>query len=242
MLTTQSFVKVSLEMNLLFQRIMKEHMFFMETSLQPVEKDLIERAKTLKQGFERLLAETVDLADGALSESAIESIEFVTPYTLKAEEAAMKLTGGSINTGITKKELEFKSGVSYGRDSLENTLSDINARSYKLLADVIAFQKKLLDLATNCKIFIAAYPELLEHITDEAEYYMEILKYLKARKRLTKTLCDELNFWNRIMAEHAQFIDGLLDPTEKSLKETAAVTADKFERLVQECVRTAEIK
>ena len=28
-------------------------------------------------------------------------------------------------------------------------------------------------------------------------------------------IIDELNFWNHIMEEHAEFIDGLLDPTAK---------------------------
>ena len=54
-----------------------------------------------------------------------------------------------------------------------------------------------------------------------------------------KTL-KELNFWNNIMEEHAQFIDGMLDPTERNLKQTAAALAREFEKLVLECVRTTE--
>lgn len=42
------------------------------------------------------------------------------------------------------------------------------------------------------------------------------------------------------MGEHAQFIDGMLDPTEKSLKKTAETTAKGFEKLVEECIRSAE--
>jgi hypothetical protein len=42
------------------------------------------------------------------------------------------------------------------------------------------------------------------------------------------------------MAEHAQFIDGMLDPTEKRLKETAEKTAKRFEGLVDECIKAAE--
>ncbi|HHU17433.1 MAG TPA: DUF2935 domain-containing protein [Clostridiales bacterium] len=55
-----------------------------------------------------------------------------------------------------------------------------------------------------------------------------------------KALCDELNFWNNIMSEHAQFVDGMLDPTETALKESAKATAVRFERLVETCINTPE--
>ena len=42
------------------------------------------------------------------------------------------------------------------------------------------------------------------------------------------------------MAEHAEFIDGMLDPTESDLKKTAEATAKEFEKLVYECIYTAE--
>ena len=42
------------------------------------------------------------------------------------------------------------------------------------------------------------------------------------------------------MGEHAQFIDGMLDPTEKTLKRTAETSAKAFAKLVEECIRTVE--
>ena len=56
--------------------------------------------------FERLLEETVIHANGIITKDTFESNEFVTPYTLKAEELNSKLTGASINIGITKAELD----------------------------------------------------------------------------------------------------------------------------------------
>ena len=73
-----------------------------------------------------------------------------------------------------------------------------------------------------CKIFTSLYPELLEHVTQEARTlpgHTEIL--FNSGGFPEKPLCAELNFWNNIMAEHADFIDGFLDPTEKMLKEAA---------------------
>lgn len=241
MLSRQEFIRVSLEINLFFQRIMKEHLFFIETNLQPVETACIAEANMLKQNFEQLLAQTVYYANGAISESAIKSNEFVTPYTLRAEQVNSTLTGANINTGITKSEYQLVGAANfYYSEWLENEVYELNRRSYFLLKEVIAFQKKLLDLVLECKIFITLYPEMLKHDTREAEYYLKILESLSNRNLPQKTLCEELNFWNDIMGEHAQFIDGMLDPTEKSLKEIAETSAKEFEKLVEECIKTAE--
>lgn len=243
LLSIQEFIRVSIEVNIFFQRIMKEHLFFIETNLQPIEADYIKDAKFLKQSFEQLLSETVYYASGVISENAIRSNEIVTPYTLKAEEVNSILTGASLNTKITKSEYELADTTNYcNNEWLENIVYDINNRAYCLLEDVIAFQKQLLALSLECKIFITLYDEMLEHDTREAEYYLELLKSLQDRRIPRKTLCEELNFWNNIMSEHAQFIDGMLDPTERNLKETARTSAQRFEKLVQECIRIAEQK
>lgn len=241
MLSRQEFIRISIEVNLFFQRIMKEHLFFIETNLQPIEAANITEANRLKKSFEQLLAETVYYAKWIISGNAIESNEFVTPYTLRAEELNSKLTGASINTDITKSELSLVNMPNrYSVEWLENIVYDLNRRSYNLLNEVIAFQKKLLALVLVCKIFITLYDEMLEHDTREAEYYLEILKSLQNKNLPQKNLCDELDFWNNIMGEHAEFIDGMLDPTEKDLIETAEATAKGFEKLVDECIRTAE--
>jgi hypothetical protein len=54
LLSRDEFIRISLETNLFFQRIMKEHMFFIETSLQPVEAANIAEADVLKRSFEQL--------------------------------------------------------------------------------------------------------------------------------------------------------------------------------------------
>mgnify|MGYP000117608200 CR=1 FL=1 len=230
------FIRKSLETNLFFQRIMKEHLLFIETDLQPVEAANIEEAKILKDSFEELLAETVTYANGIVSEDALRSNEFVTPYTLKAEEVYKTLTGASINTVITRAELALTSGTGCCYPEwLEQAVYDINARSLNLLGEVIAFKHRLIRLAMQCKIFLSLYPELLVHITEEAEYYEEILQHLQNKMLPNRPLCGELNFWNKTMGEHAEFIEGMLDPTEKALKKTAENFAKRFVDLVEEC-------
>jgi hypothetical protein len=240
LLSREDFIGISIEVNLFFQRIMKEHLFFIEVNLQPVAKSYIDEADRLKRSFEQLLSETLHYANGIISKEAMESNAVVTPYTLKAEEVTSKLTGASINMGITRSEYNLAENSKAPFEELDRSLTDLNRRSLNLLKEVIAFKQRLLDMALDCKIFISLYPELLEHLVHEAKYYSQMLESLQKRRFPDKGLCDELNFWNHIMEDHAQFIDGMLDPTERPLKETAKSFAKRFENLVEECIKTSE--
>lgn len=244
MLSNNEFIRISLETNLFFQRIIKEHLFLIETNLTPVESGKIVEARSLKRSFEQLLSETVHYANRAISEDAIKSNEFVTPYTLKAEELTSKLTGASIDTDITEDEYKLV-GITnipsnYFRENSVDIVKGLNQRSLNLVKQVVAFKKKLLANISECKMFTTLYPELIKHTTHEAEHYLAILESLHNREMLTQTLCEELNFWNDKMGEHASFIDGLLDPTERTLKQTAMTFTEKFESLVEKCIRTSE--
>jgi len=240
LLSREEFVRVSLEINLFFQRIMKEHLFFLETNLQPVVPGYITEARGLRLSYDRLLSETVYYSNGVISEEALKSNEIVTPYTLEAEEISSNLTGRSINTRITRAEQGLVSNPNYNCGEWFNIASYINSRSLSLVTETIGFKKRLLSLVNSCRIFISLYPEMLKHLIQEAEYYSEILNSLQKGSLPRKTLCEELNFWNYIMREHAQFIDGLLDPTERELKETAEAFNIRFETLVKECIETPD--
>ena len=241
LLSVEKFIKISLEINLFFQRIMKEHLFFIEANLQPVQPALISEAKELKLSFEKLLEHTIFLAKGIISKDAFESNEFVTPYTLKAEELNSKLTGIGINTGITKTELRLINTKDHDYDSrLENKVMNLNIKSINTVKEVITYQVKLIDMVSKCKIFITLYNEMLEHINRESVYYLKLLNSLQMKRDIKKPLCEGLNFWNNIMSEHAEFINGMLDPTEKDLKKATESISEEFEKLVKECIISAE--
>lgn len=241
MLSREDFLRLSLETNLFFQRIMKEHLFFIETSLQPIETARIAEADRLKKNFEELLEESVDYAQRInLSEEAIHSNEFVTPYTLKAEKRSSRLTGASINTDITKRELALFGTQEYYTERLDLDIRDLNARSLSLLQEVINYQRNILALSLRCEIFITLYADLLSHVTQEAEYFQERLTALQNRRLPRRTLCEELNFWNHVMGDHARFIACMLDPTEVRLREAAENIAERFDILIERCMRTPE--
>ncbi len=242
MLSKKEFIQISLETNLFFQRIMKEHLFFIETSLPLINKSEMDEANILKKSFEALLAETVIFGNCAVRNEVLQSNEIVTPFTLRAEEISSKLTGASLNMEITEAEYDLKSDPNFNyTEWLEEKICNINMRSINLLKEVIDLKKKLIKLQSECKIYITLYPHLIEHILEEAELYMQTLKNLQNRMLPDRTLCDNLNFWNHIMEDHLEFIEGVLDPTEEDLKETAEELAENVEKILkQNCNKNNE--
>lgn len=93
MISGGEFIRLSLELNLFFARIAKEHSFFIEGSLTPRDKKLAKQADRLKVKFEGLLSATVELANGVISPDVQMSGEIVTRYTLEAERASQFYTG-----------------------------------------------------------------------------------------------------------------------------------------------------
>lgn len=238
MLASKEFVELSLELNLFFLRVMKEHMIFTEISLPIKESHLILEADNMKISFEGLLKEATDLARGNISKEAIESKEFVTPYTLDAEMKLEALFGACINKDITKAQMDLvhsKDVDTYNMyHELEKEVFDLNNRIINLLMDLIKYKEDLLSNVLNCKLATYMYPEMLDHLVREAKFYMELLLDLQERKKDRKKIIEKQIFWNHIMEDHAQFIRGYLDPSEKELMKKANEYAKLFERLLKE--------
>ena len=238
MLSSEKFIKFSLETNLFYLRIMKEHLFFIESSLTPVEEGKIKRADLLKRSLEELMGEIIPLSNECISEKVLNSSELVTQYTLEAEKVTSDLTGASIDISLTERELELSSGDCEYNEWLESYLINFNYRVLNIMKEVLSFKEEVLELFLDCKLYVTIYPEMLEHIIHETKYYIEILECLMKKEIPEKTLCEVLNFWNHIMAEHGQFIDGMLDPSEKDLKKLAERFVHNYEVLVKECLKS----
>lgn len=83
------------------------------------------------------------------------------------------------------------------------------------MAGLINFKERLLQGIFSCNLFTNNYPLLIDHIKREAEVFHRLLERLQERVvvDITWEAVMQEAFWNRIMAEHAKFIRGLLDPT-----------------------------
>lgn len=235
MLSRTDFIRQSLETHLFFGRIMKEHSFFLQTAFTPRDDKFIKHAEELRFAFAELLEDCTALANGVISREAIASGEIITKYTLEAEKLTEFYTGVNINTKITQAE----KGLAPGNDFtplLERRVFALNRRALSLLDDIIQFKNTILNDVLCCKMFTLNYPLLLDHILREARLYRCLIQRLQSREQINilREAYEQEAFWNQIMAEHAYFIRGLLDPTEEELFNTADSFGHEFDKLTCE--------
>jgi hypothetical protein len=204
---------------------MKEHSFFLQTSFTPRDEKFIMHADKLRIAFGELLEDCIALANGVISREAIASGEIITQYTLEAEKLTSFYTGISLNTKLTQAEKGLAPGSDF-TPLLERRVFALNRRALSLLDDIIQFKNTILNDVLCCKMFTLNYPLLIEHILREAMLYRSLIKRLQSREYINvqREAFEQEAFWNQIMAEHAMFIRGLLDPTEEEL----FITADQF--------------
>ena len=231
----RNYVTSSLEVHLFFGRIMKEHSLFLMAGFPSSEKELISRADWFRQEFEKSLEMAVQLADGRISEDMLHFGEVVTDFTEIAECQTQRLSGIPIDMDITRAEEKLRGGMwdNFCRQTVMQ-VNNLNRRILSLLNGLIPFKEMALQKVLSCSLYSANYPLLLEHIIREAKLYRQFVSELVQKGRLPEQNMREVElFWNQIMMEHAQFIRGLLDPTECTLMETADGFADDYCRLLE---------
>lgn len=234
MLSNEQFIKNSLELNLFFLRIMKEHLTFVNPFLMPKDNYLINDINTSIRNLDKLLAHTIVLSRGIVFPTADETCDIVTKYTLKAEEAVEFYTGLPIDTRLTRAEINLsKYNEAQLTEGLVEKVFSLNQKIMNVLNVVIKMKCTLKENVSKCNMFIGLYPTMIEHDLEEALFYFSMLTKLQKRidMDINKEIVKQEGFWNEIMGEHAQFIRGLLDPTEEDLIKMADKFADEFEEL-----------
>lgn len=240
MLSDRDFVKQSLNINLFFLRIMKEHSFFLETSILDKNADLQQEARFFQETFGDLLIRTINIAFGVVNLKA----DALTEHTLDAEKMSAFLTGVPIDTNITKLEMELSCPDHniQCNPTLVKDVYELNCDAIEATKEIYDFKSKALKAVLECKLYTTAYPLLIDHIRREAGFFIDILIELQKREN-TNIIEDALKqeaFWNRIMAEHSKFIRGLLDPTEDDLIDTANDFAKEFDELRRKALAAAD--
>lgn len=236
MLSVNEFIKQSLALHLFFARIMKEHAFFLEIGFTPKDYSFTNQADFFRKSFDSLLSDVIVLANGTVGPHVLKSGEVITPYTLKAEMATSNFTGIPIPIELTHREAALRGSVEAANPALEQQIVSLNNTAISLISSLIQFKTSVLTNVLACNMFTVNYPLLIEHIRREAILYLEILQKLQSRKDMIteKEIFEQEAFWNRIMAEHAEFIRGLLDPTEDELMMKANGFVTEFDRLTEE--------
>lgn len=227
------YIRLSLELHLFFDRIMKEHSFFLEAAFLEKENKLKTIAKEFQKTFSELLNRVISLANGNVSNNLLLSNEIVTKNTLDAENKTIKLTGANIDTNITRQELALTSGSINVSQELLNNISTLNKQTLPIIENLIKLKNDILNSVLSCKMYTTNYPLLISHIRNEAKMYHTLLSKVERRNTFTQNeLYEQELFWNDIMKEHAEFIRGLLDPSEQTLILTADKYANDYKRII----------
>lgn len=241
-MTVNEFVKQSLALHLFFGRIMKEHSFFLEISFTPRDADYTNQADSFRKAFDALLADTIALSNGIVSQDVLQSGEVVTPYTLQAEMLSAYYTGVKIPTGLTQSAHGLSGDGMINNSMLEQNVYYLNERAITLTNSLIRFKENILSNVLSCRMFTVNYPLLIDHIMREAKLYVSMLQKLQSRQdvNLESEAFEQESFWNRIMAEHSKFIRGLLDPTENDLFIAANNFGNEFDQLTSEALQAMD--
>lgn len=230
-----TYIQDSLELNLFFLRIMKEHALFLQLGFTPKDKPLGDEAENIRQRLDNLLSQAIQLSKGYISPSVMSSEELFTRYTEEAERQTQFFTGVPIDIQLTIDEYSMGGSVA-PPVSMQPIIDRLNSSAMALARELLQFKMRVYDNVKSCNIFTNIYPLQIDHIIREAQEYIAMLGRLTVKQLQMgpAELADEEAFWNNIMMEHAEFIDGSLDPTEKALKRKAAGFAVEFERLTQQ--------
>lgn len=239
MISSSDYIKQSLALHLFFGRIMKEHSFFLEVGFVPKDQNLIEQADMYRRAFDRMMNDVVSMSNGVVNQDVLSSGEVVTQYTLQAEQATIYYTGIQLETSITQAEESLSSGGPVHNPALEQRVHILNENAMALLTGLIQFKTNILNEVLGCRLFTVNYPLLIDHILREAKLYLASIQKLQSRTELNleQQAYEQEAFWNRIMAEHAKFIRGLLDPTENDLIIKANDFGNEFDTLTIEALQ-----
>ncbi len=243
MLSGTEFVSQSLGLHLFFGRIMKEHSLFLAAGFTLKDISLTNQANLFRIQFDNLLMEAVSLSNGVVSPGILQSGEVFTPYTLNAEMVTSYFTGANIPTAITQAETALAGNPAPNTDpALEQRVFQLNQKVINLVALLIQFKANVLSMVLSCQLFTNNYPLLIDHIMREAKLYLMLVQRLQNREEtnIQKFAYEQEAFWNRIMAEHAKFIRGLLDPSENDLFNTADKFGKDFDKLTKEAMEAMD--
>ena len=210
----EKYISESLELHLFFDRILKEHAFFLECSFMDKDIEMKDNALYFKKLFSDILGEIVLLSDGCLSSDVLNSNIFFTQYTLSAEDKTSQLLGIPIDSEITNQELNLKSGSLKYSGEMIDKITQLNRRTILLIHNYIYFQRDILNRVLVKDMYINCYDSIVSHFMKEEEFYYQCLLKL-VQVNLDNKIDDKDDLiWNQFMMEHANFIRGMLDPSE----------------------------
>jgi hypothetical protein len=126
--------------------------------------------------------------------------------------------------------------------NLEARVKSVNAKAMIAVRNFIRYMSNIIEAVKACKAFSFNYPLMTDHLRREALEYASQLAMYQNREvpQSVMELAEAEVFWNNIMKEHAEFIRGKLDPSEKVLMKTADEFSKEFDQLKNKSLQAAQ--
>ncbi|MEA4902631.1 DUF2935 domain-containing protein [Desulfitobacterium sp.] len=234
---TEYYIQKSLELNLFWIRIIKEHFIFMQANLMCQDVPYIQQTEEFKSQFEGFLHETICLANGLIGSEVLLSGELLTDKTLSAERKTVELTGIKIGIPITVEECNLTPGtlpMPGLSPELAANISSLNERIITCACSVAEFMEKVYQDVIHCRLYTTKLPSIYAHQRRETLNYIKLLRRLQNHQRLDPQfiIVEEEMFWNYNMMVHAEAMRQLLDFSEQAMIKKANDFAQRFHNLV----------
>jgi hypothetical protein len=108
--------------------------------------------------------------------------------------------------------------------------AQLNRQTGEMVKPFIEWKRRMSDAQAKGKIRSLVWPDFFDHTALEAERFTRRLdQYSQGKAELDRA--EVVDFWSKIMEDHAEFIAHLLDPQEKALIAASRKSADLFEKL-----------
>jgi hypothetical protein len=118
---------------------------------------------------------------------------------------------------------------------------ELNRRTVELVKPFVEWKHRMSEAQATGKIRSLVWPDFFDHTALEAERFTRRLEQC-SRGNAELDRAEVVDFWARIMEDHAEFIAHLLDPQEKTLIAASRKSADLFSRLRADHARTPDAK
>lgn len=234
---TEYYIRQSLELNLFWTRIIKEHLIFMQVNLMRKDVSYTQQAEDFKRQFEDFLYHTIRMAKGLISSEVLLSGELLTDKTLLAERKTVGLTGITIGIPITLEESNLASGtfpIPVISPELTASISALNEQIISRASSVADFMEKVYQDVIHCRLYTTMLPSIYDHQRGETLNYITLLRRLQNRQMLDpySYIAETEKFWNNNMMVHAKAMRQLLDLSEQAAIKKANDFALRFNQLV----------
>lgn len=230
MLSEVNFVQESIAINLYYLRTLREFCLNIQTSLVPFEKGYISKAESIALSCERLGNDITSFASGMVSKEALDYQIYVTQYTLECEKLTEKLFNIDIDTGITEKELQLKSGEPKTvTQEMVDSMKRINAEAFSLADEFSKLCTEIVDKMEINELFSYSYIALTRFMIYETELFKSGLERLIQQFQIDPSSAANYEFYfNNSMRSIAIFIEKLVDPINEDIFDKAKWFENSF--------------